>query len=68
MNALDTNVMQSSSPYVYNKTDGPGFLKGFIIDSNFSEKGKDMQLIQTLFDTREGIYLALVIRERSWYR
>ncbi|XP_046437429.1 cyanophycinase-like [Daphnia pulex] len=41
------------SPLVYSKTGGLGFLKHYVLDSHFSERGREMRLIRTTLDSKD---------------
>jgi cyanophycinase len=43
----------NQSPLVYSKTGGLGFLKNYVLDSHFSEQGREMRLIRTTLDSKD---------------
>ena len=43
----------SQSPLVYTKIGGLGFLNNYVLDSHFSEKGRELRLIRTLLESRD---------------
>jgi cyanophycinase len=59
MNALvlgtkfEKSYSGSQSPLVYRKTGGLGFLKNYVLDSHFSDQGREMRLIRTVLDSRD---------------
>lgn len=59
MNALVLGTAYQESftgkqfPLAYSKYGGLGFLNNYVMDSHFSEKGREMRLIRTLLDSKD---------------
>ncbi len=43
----------SRSPLIYTEIGGLGFLNNYVLDSHFSEKGRELRLIRTLLESRD---------------